>query len=297
MTEAWPDLEDLALLVGVAEAGSIGRAAELRGMTQPSVSRRMAALERRLGVALLVRTPRGTTLTAGGRTVVEWADRLLGAADDFRASVRGLRAGRTAAVRAAVSMTIAECYASAWLARLYEREPDLFVSLEVHNSADVGAIVAAGDADIGFVESPTVRSDLRKRRVGIDRLAVAVAPGHRWSGTDASVRPGDLADGGVLVREQGSGTRDTLEAALAAVGEDLRPGLVLGSNTALASSAATGIGPVVLSERALAADLESGRLIEVRVDGMDLTRPLTAVWRDGEALTPGAEALLSAVAG
>lgn len=64
-----PDLDSLKLLVDVGELGSLGRAAKVAGIAQPSASKRIAQLERRLGLSLLERTPRGSTLTNEGKVV------------------------------------------------------------------------------------------------------------------------------------------------------------------------------------------------------------------------------------
>jgi len=70
---------DLALVecfLRVAELGSINRAAEEMGMTQPALSRRVAALERDMGVALLVRGARGIALTEAGVKLTQGAGRI-----------------------------------------------------------------------------------------------------------------------------------------------------------------------------------------------------------------------------
>jgi DNA-binding transcriptional LysR family regulator len=291
-----PDLDDLALLVLVAETGSIGRAAERLGLTQPSVSRRMSALERSLGVGLLSRSRRGTSLTPAGRVVVDWAASLLANAEQFGRSVAALREQRSVTVRASVSMTIAEYHAPGWVAGLDRQAPDVVVSLDVHNSTEVAELVESGAADLGFLESPTIRSSLEARRIGWDRIAVAVAPEHAWARRRRPVTAADLAESRLLVREQGSGTRETLESALVGAGHELTGGVVMGSNSALTSAALAGLGPVVLSELALAAELRSGRLVEVPVEGISLRRPLSAVWRRDEALTEGATTLLRVAA-
>ena len=295
MTVRHPDLADLELLLDVARSGSIGRAAAEHRLSQPTVSRRMAALERALRVPLLSRSRRGSVLTPAGRVVVDWASALLQAAEDFSTSVAALRETRATTVRAAVSMTIAEHHAPRWLARLRHREPglpELNVSLEVHNSTDVADLVESGEVDIGFVESPSVRRTVRRRRVGWDRLVVAVPPEHPWAGRRREVSAEELATARVLVREPGSGTRETLENALRAAGTELVAGAVLGSNAALKSAAVAGIGPVVLSHRALAGELAAGSLREVPVGGLSLRRPLWAIWRRDESLSDGASALL-----
>lgn len=291
-----PPLDDLVLLVLVAERGSIGQVAAERRLSQPSVSRRMDRLERWVGVPLLNRSRRGTTLTPAGRVVVDWAQTLLAATDRFTRSVRSLLEHSEAAVRVAVSMTIGEYYAPGWLARLSATSPPGHVSLTVGNSSEVTALVETGEADLGFVESPTVAAGLRRHRVGWDRVVVAVRPDHPWGRRGSPLPAHELAAAKLAVREDGSGTRETMERALAQHGMTLRPGMVLPSNTALKSAATAGMGPVVVSERALAAEMSSGELIAVSVADLDLRRPLSAVWRAGQRLSPTGLALLRAAA-
>ena len=294
MTSRRLNLADLDLLVMVARAGSIGQAAATLGLTQPNVSRRIAALERRWGVALLHRSPRGSTLTQPGRVIVDWATALLRAADDFTKSVQTLREQASVAVRAAVSMTIAEHYAPAWLAVVRQQSPSTRVSLTIANSTDVAELVETGQVDLGFLESPSVRRGLRRRRVGEDSLLVAVAPGHAWSGR-ASISAEELSQAQLLVRESGSGTRETVERALRTHGLGLEAGLEMASNTALKSAAVAGMGPVVVSARALADELASGQLVAVPVRDLELNRPLSVVCRGDDPLSPAASALLRAV--
>ena len=273
-----PNLEDLALLSLVARTGSIGQAAVELGVSQPSASRRVAALESALRVSLLQRSRRGTSLTPNGRVVVEWATTLLDAADDFTRSVESLKAQAVVTVRAAISMTIAEHHAPSWVARMHQRIPDYVVSLMVHNSTDVARLVELGEADVGFLESPTVRRSLRRRRFGWDVLAVAVLPEHEWARRQ-SVTAAELASAPLLVREAGSGIRETIERALQAKGLGITLGLEMASNTALKFAALAGIGPVVLSELALHGEFDTGALVRVAVTDLDLRRPLCAVMR------------------
>ncbi|MDQ6525108.1 LysR family transcriptional regulator [Nocardioides sp. LHD-245] len=289
-----PDLEDLEVLALVARTGSIGQAAQELRLSQPSVSRRMLALERRLGVTLLHRTKQGTTLTPHGRLVVDWAAELLGAADRFTRSIAMLRAEGELVVRAAASMTIAEHYAPAWLARLHAGAPDLRVSLSVANSTEVERLVRTGAAELGFVEVPTAPDGLRHQQVGADRLVVAVAPGHPWANRTDPLGAAELATGGILVREEGSGTRVTLEEALRREGHDLEPGLVMASNNGLTHAAIAGMGPVALSERAVEAQLRLDELRAVPLAGLALVRPLTAIWPSDTPLPDAAARLLAA---
>jgi DNA-binding transcriptional LysR family regulator len=296
MTATWPDLDDLALLVLVGQTGSFGRAAQATGQSQPSVSRRMAALERSMKVPLLRRAPTGSTLTPAGQVVLDWAVSLLDAAEDFNRSVEMLRSHRRVAVRAAASMTIAEYLAPGWLQEMRKRAPDAAVALQVANSTEVGELVESGRADIGFLESPTVERRLRTRRIGYDSLTVVVAPTHPWA-DGGRVAAAELAATPLLVREQGSGTRETLEHALKRAELELVPAMQLASNTAVKTAAVSGMGPAVISGLAVTHELATGALVDVPLRGIDLQRPLTAVWRRDQDLSEEAVALYAVARG
>lgn len=290
-----PDLLSLRLLVLVAELGSVGRAARAMGMSQPSATKRLAALERRARFPLLTRTPRGSVLTDDGRVVVSWSLRLLAAADEFTGSLAAMRQARAAQLRIAASMTVAEALLPGWLHSLAQREPDVQVGLTVVNSTEVARMLLSDEGvDIGFVEGPTVPDGLDRRVVGHDHLVVVVAPQHRWARLGRPLRPAELARTRLVVREAGSGTRKTLELALRDL-DPVPPHLALGSNAAVKGAAMTGTAPAVLSRYAVEADLAAGRLVTVPVDDLPLSRTLCAVWPRGRRLSGPAAALLQAI--
>ena len=214
---AWtPDLPALDLLLSVAELGSVGRAAEAHKISQPSASARLARLERRLGVSLLVRTSRGSSLTPAGEAVAAWARGVVDAAQALTDGVWTLRAGRRARLRVAASLTIAEYLMPRWLLVLRRSHPGLDIAVTVANSDTVCARVRTGRADIGFIEAPTVPPDLTNNIVGHDRLALVVAHDYPLASRAATgIAPRDLLDQPILLRERGSGTRDTFLHALA----------------------------------------------------------------------------------
>jgi len=82
------DTHAVRTFVAVAEAGQFSAAAAELGVSQQAVSKRVAALEKDLGVALFVRTPRGADLTVDGQAFLPHARDLLGAAERAAASVR-----------------------------------------------------------------------------------------------------------------------------------------------------------------------------------------------------------------
>lgn len=276
-----PDLGGMELLVAVARLGSLGRAARELGISQPAASGRMRALERQLGVALVRRSPSGSRLTDSGALVTEWARKVLEAAEDFDAGARALRGQRDSRLRVAASMTVAEYLLPGWLTALHVRHPGTAVSLAAGNSVAVARQVAAGGADLGFVEGLDVPAGLDAAVIGQDRLLVVAAPGHPWANRRRPLTAAEVATTPLLLREEGSGTRQVLDASLAAHGGPAVPLLELASTTAVKTAAVSGAGPAVLSELAVADELSAHRLVAVPVTGLDLRRALRAVWPAG----------------
>ncbi|MCY0923472.1 LysR family transcriptional regulator, partial [Streptomyces sp. H27-G5] len=257
-----PDLGALELLLAVARVGSLSAAARRLGITQPAASSRIRAMETRLGVALVDRSPRGSTLTAEGALVTDWARRVVEAAEAFDAGAQALRGRRDSRLRVAASMTIAEYLLPGWLIALRGQRPGTAVSLHAGNSADVAERVLAHEADLGFVEGLSVPDGLDSAVIAQDRLVVAVAPRHPWARRTRPVPAQELAATPLILRERGSGTRQVLDAALAGCGGLAAPLLELASTTAVKAAALSGAGPCVLSELAVGDELGARRLVE-----------------------------------
>lgn len=294
-----PDLESLRLLALIGEWGSMGKAAAEMGIAQPSASKRMSTLERRLGLPLVDRTRRGSTLTPEGRVVCGWAQRVLDELDGLLTGAEALRTQRHAELRVAASMTVAEHLAPGWIGELRQAQPKLYVGLRVTNSETVAELVRAGEVDVGFVESPAAPAGLSTRRVATDRLVVVVAPGHPWARRRRPLSTAELVTVPLVVRERGSGTRETVDRALLRAGAgQLVPLVELGSAAAIRGAVIAGTGPAAMSELAVAGDLAEGKLVEVSVEGLDLRRTLRAVWPAGRRLLgPAAELVAAATRG
>ncbi len=220
-----PDLDSLALLLEVARSGSIGAAARVQGVSQQSASERLTTMERQVGVPLLSRGARGTTLTASGTLMVEWAARMLQVAEEVDASIAALRGARDRELRIVASMTVAEHLLPRWLVALRQqqahpgtRDGATSVSLRAANSAEVLRAVAAGEADLGFVEGAERPAGLTSTEIGRDELVLVAAASDRLARRRTPLTPAQVAGLALTSRERGSGTREVVEQALATHG-------------------------------------------------------------------------------
>jgi DNA-binding transcriptional LysR family regulator len=288
-----PDLESLQLLTLLGELGSLGKAAERLGISQPAASKRLSALERRLGLRLASRDTRGSALTPEGKAICQWSSRVLADVDTLLAGATALRAERDNDLQLASSMTLAEHFLPRWIHQLRQQSPEVRVSLKVTNSEQVAELTGSGQASLGFTEAPAVPAGLAHRQVGADRLAVVVAAAHPWAQRRTPVTLAELAATPLIAREPGSGTRETLDRLFVRAGiEPATPLLVLDVNAAIRAAVEAGIGPAVLSAVTVRDELELGHFVEVPVDGLELGRRLHAVWTEDRPLTAAAQSLL-----
>ena len=285
------DLDALRVLTLVADLGSISAAARVEQISQPSASKRIQVLERQLGLELLDRRTRGATLTVHGRMVTGWCRAVVDACDALSTGSQALSMRAAEQLAVGASQTIAEYLAPSWLGE-HRRRGGTPVRLHVANSQGVIAALRAREIELGFIETPTVPTDLHSHEVATDRLVLVVAPEHPLATRRTPVSPAELAEMPLACREDGSGTRDTLDVALGRTAAP--PAIELDSNAAVKVLVSSGSLPAVISELAVAGELRDGRLVAVPVSGVDLRRSLTAVWRRGTRLRADANEFLLA---
>ncbi len=290
-----PDLISLDLLRSVGELGSIRRAAMAFGVTQPAASMRLKALEKTLGLVLLDRGNGHAKLTPAGLAVAEWSAQILEGVGELLVGAQALRRESQGNLRIAASMTVAEYMVPMWLSRLRSVDSSVAVSLQMGNTEQVLEIARSQKADIGFVEGSSVPHEFNHVVVASDDLVVVVSPSHRWANRKKVVTVRELASTPLILRELGSGAREVLDKALEVEGYEALPMVALGSNTAIKAMVAAGSGPGVLSRIVAKAEVESGRLVVVHVNGISLGRSIRAIWSKGVVLPESARRLLKLI--
>src|SRR6202034_4261286 len=122
---------------------------------------------------------------------------------------------------------------------------------------------------------------------------VALPPAHPWAGRRRPVSAAELAATPLVSREGGSGTSQTLTAALtAAVGADVvqaPAALSVSTTSAVRAAVRPGAAPAVITELAVTDALAAARLTRIEIPGLDLNRPLRAIW-NGSASPPAGPA-------
>jgi DNA-binding transcriptional LysR family regulator len=284
-------LGQLRTFVEVARAGSVGGAAAALFVTEPSVSAAVASLRREIGVALVELDGRGIRLTPAGEELARYAEQIVGL------SSQAVRAAREAGggpghLRLVGVTTAGEYVLPPLLAEFRSRYPQVQVSLEVGNRATVIGRLVAREADLAVGGRPPAESQISGEAF-LDNPLVIVARADHPLSARRSIAATAIAGETWLLREPGSGTRETTEELWARKGIAPASVMTVGSNGAIKQAAAVGLGVTLMSKHAVSAELESGSLAQLRVKGTPLRRSWYALHLERAPIPRSAQLFLN----
>lgn len=268
---------ELSAFVAAYETGTVQGAADALNLTQSAVTKRLQALERRLGAAVFHRGRSGVSPTQLGQTIYPPAKEALAQLRVVALAAQATKSGDRHDLRLSASLTIGEFLLPGWLSAFRAQEPAVHPQLEVVNSASVLRAVQEGRAMIGFVESGSPPLGLESLVVARDELVVVVAADHGWA-RRRRLSASALVRESYLTRERDSGTRAVATAALAQRGITLTPALEAASTEILKRMITQG-GFSILSRLAIAEEQRAGLLAGITVRDLALSRDLLAVRR------------------
>lgn len=263
-------LTQLRALVAVADSGSVRAAAEQLVVSQPAVSAALRALRESLGIELVEPEGRGIRLTAAGERLAAYGRQVLGLLTEAELAVASEASPSQGTVRIAAVTTASEHVLPRFLAHFVDRYPDVRVVLSVDTREVVWSLLESHEVDVVLAGRPPTGSPVRVRALRPNELVVIAPPGPRP--TSGAVPLEALEDRTWLLREEGSGTRETLEAMLTTA--ELEPAtLTLGSNGAVIAGVVAGLGLTLMSRQAVERELDAGELEVLAVVGTPLQRP------------------------
>jgi DNA-binding transcriptional LysR family regulator len=288
----------LRSFVTVVERGGFSAAAEALGISQPAVSQQIRRLEVELGVELLRRGRQGVAeITACGEVLLGFARTTLAAYDALLEELDRQRGTVAGELRLAASTTPGEYVVPQLLVDFRARYSEVEAWVIVGDSTDVVRQVQAGECNLGVIGAPVEQPGLVLERLVADEVVLAVYPGHSFAGQER-VTWEEVLTQPLIMREKGSGTRHTVEQALAAQGKTLPPekvALTLGSTQAVVQAVRDRLGIGFVSRRAIVRVPPAERLSTVVIEGLAFARDLYMIYDPARSNSPLLRAFLAFV--
>lgn len=277
-------LRQMAIFVAVARHESVSRAAQALSLSQSATSTALGELERQYDTQLFDRVGKTLRLNELGRTLLPQAVELIERADGLETLLEG-RAG-FGRLRVGATLTIGNYLATLIAADFLQRHPESEVQLQVHNTAAIVDQVARHELDLGLIEGHCRHSDLVVEPWVEDELVVFCAPAHPLA-RRGRVALAELAGESWIVRETGSGTRETLDQALRHHHSALKVRLELEHTEAIKRAVEFGLGIGCISRLALREAFRRGSLVAIETPELDLRRYFHFVWHQRKFQTAG----------
>jgi DNA-binding transcriptional LysR family regulator len=285
--------EEMQHFIRIVEAGSISAAAEQLGVAKSGVSRRLAELERRLGLRLLNRTTRRSSLTEAGRDYYEGAVRLLSNLGELESLVADSESALEGRLKIAAPLSFGLTHLSPALEAFARGHPG--VRFEVDFSDRLVDLVAQG-FDVAVRIAELGDSSLKARRLCPIRMTLCASPDYLdRHGVPAS--PEALRDHQVLYYDSGGGAALRLTDARGAErAVPIRPRLTANNGDFLRDMAMAGHGIVLSPTFIVWQSLARGELVPVLADYRPPPLNAYAVFPQGRYLPRRARAFIDFLA-
>jgi LysR family transcriptional regulator, low CO2-responsive transcriptional regulator len=258
-----PTLAELKAFDATARAGGMSAAARAIGLTQPTLSAHILALERRFGVELFLRRGRMLELTEFGRLLQETTHRIWRAeeaAAELLLDARSQFQGRLSLV------AVGPYNVTPMLVRYRARWPNVRIAVGVGDSREIVERVLDQRGDLGVLVHPVADPRIHCVPYRRQRLVLLVPRAHPLA-RRRTVRLAELQGLEFVMREEGSTTRLVFERALQAADVRVRVALEMGSREAVREAVAQGLGLGIVAAtahvpdpRLLTVDLEAPAL-------------------------------------
>ncbi len=279
-------LRQLKVFESAARLLSFTRASEELFLTQPAVSMQVRQLEDEVGLSLFEKLGKKIHLTEAGRELYRYTQsifRELEEVEEVLESMKGVKKGH---LDIAVASTV-NYFAPRLLAAFSRHYPGIRLTIEATNRKNLIRLLESNQKDLVLMGKPPEQLDLEFEPFMENPLVVIAPPEHPLVGK-ANIPLERLAKETFVIREPGSGTRGAMERFFADQNLQMRTGLQMTRNEAIKQAVRVGLGLSVVSLHSLELELETGRLVVLRVEGFPIRRRWYIVHRRGKRLSPAA---------
>ena len=263
----------LEAFVQVVKLRSFSRAAEEIYLSQPTISAHISALEKELGIKLIIRSTKEVYPSWAGKILFGYATEILNMRDKAVMALKNCSGDIRGTLDIAASTVPSQYLLPELLPHISREYPNLFFSIKQYDSREVVSHILNMDAEIGIVGTTLERSKCIYEPFTEDRLVV-ITPNIQKYRAMGNVFPLEqLCQEPFLLREYGSGTRKEMEDALSRLGinpKSLHTVAQMDSTETIKQAVAKGLGISILSRLAAEDYAKFGMLLQ-----FDLNTPRT----------------------
>ncbi len=281
-------LRQMRVFTTVARHLSFTRAARELHLTQPAVSQQIKLLEAEAGMPLFEQIGRKVRLAPAGAELLRYAHQtieLLREAGESLAAMRGLKRG----VLQLGAVSTAKYFAPSLLSAFTPAYPEVTIKFAVGNREEVIKHLAGNEIDLAIMGRPPRELDTVAEAFARHPLVIIAPASHPLAGK-RRIPLRQLASEQFLIREEGSGTRASMEHVFRERRIPFRVSMEVSSNETIKQAVMAGMGISFLSAHTVGLELAAGKLAILDVAGLPIMRDWYVIHLREKRLSPIAAA-------
>lgn len=293
------NLKQLEAFVKVAEDGSFSKAAKALYLTQPTISAHISSLEKELNARLFIRNTKEVSLSEDGRELYQYASQMVELEKKIEEVFSEEARRDTKCITIATSTIPAQYILPDILATFNEKYPTEQFKVMEMDSSKVIEMVVSHMADIGFTGTVLEKKHCKYIPFYNDELVLITPNTEKYQ--KYAENPNDLEwirEEGMIMREEGSGTRKEAEKLLRSMGlsaEKLNIVATIENAETIKRSVRSGMGVTVISRLAAQEDVDNGNVLEFALSPEGGGRDLNLVYNKNYHLSTSAERFVKVV--
>ncbi len=281
-------MDELKVFCDLAGLRSVSKAARANGLSQPTATRVVRQLEKRLGGDLIDRSTRPLQLTPLGQQYYDGCKQLLDRYLELEASLRRGPAEAALMIRVVAIYSVGLWDMNQYVERFAVQFPHARVRIEYLHPNQVYARVLDGTAALGLVSFPNRMKELTVLPWREEEMVLACAPGHALA-RNGSIRPQRLNGQKFVAFDRGLVIRRKVDEFLRDRGVEVDVSIEFDNIENIKKGIEAGAGVGILPEPMLRAEVKAGSLKAVRLEGCHLKRPLGIIHRRHHPLNNAAK--------
>ena len=261
-------IRQIRIFLEVVRCNSMSSAAKNLYLTQPTVSQAIAEIEDLYQIKLFDRLSKKLHITPAGELLLDYANRIMPLYDKVD---RMLRENNIRQISFGATLTVGTCIVSPLILQYKKDYPDIKINVVIENTHEIEAHLLDGELDLALVEGVISNPDIIYRPVMEDTLVLITSPQSALA-CKSSITYEELSRLPIIMREKGSGTRESFERCMEERGCSVNCVWTSHNTEAIKNAVIAGHGVSVISQRLVQKEIETGTLATCTIEGFNNRR-------------------------
>ncbi len=289
-------IESLKVFCDLAETESFTKAAQINSITQSAVSQQISSLERQFKSLLIERSKKKFRLTREGQVLYEFSKQIIQTYDSLHSKLQEIKDIISGTIRVATIYSIGLHDLPPYLKKFLKAFPTVNVHVEYRRANQVYEDVLGNVCDVGLVAYPTKDPKTEVIPLRKDILVLICHPNHPLAKTK-TIKLNQLSGQKFIAFEPDIPTRKAIDKILKDNGVEVQTVMEFDNIETVKRAVEIEAGIAIVPQGTITQEVAKQTLAEVRIEGIELYRPLAAIYKKNKVLSPAMKQFLSILKG